>query len=283
MDQPEGQSWTDHENHLINYPLMTGGPFPILLIMGLYLYFVKFLGPRLMKSRKPFDLSWTMRFHNITMSLVSLYGVSSVLPLTNFGLDYFGCKEVSEDHEINKEFIRLGYIYLLTKLAELLDTVFFILRKKQNQASNLHVFHHSFMLISVWTYLKLAPGGSSVLFPLLNGCVHTIMYFYYFLATFKSFRKYLWWKRHVTEAQLLQFVITMLHFSYMGISSCNYPPLLAIIGFTFNMIFFVLFCEFYQSAYLMAPTKGDREHRSVAKQERDFGGLGEVLSLYSRK
>lgn len=41
-------------------------------------------------------------------------------------------------------------------------------------------------------------------FPgMVNTFVHTIMYAYYFLATFPGLKKYLWWKQHLTKLQLV--------------------------------------------------------------------------------
>lgn len=42
---------------------------------------------------------------------------------------------------------------------EFLDTVFFILRKKFNQVSFLHVYHHCTMFILWWIGIKWVPGG----------------------------------------------------------------------------------------------------------------------------
>lgn len=233
-----------------NYPLMSGGPIPIILIVSAYVYFVRNLGPRFMKSREPYDILWTIRFYNIAMTLINCYTFCRVAVLTKFGLNYFGCKQVGTKSREDNELVFIAFLYFATKIVELLDTIFFVLRKKYNQASNLHVFHHGFIAVCVWIYFKIAPGGSSVLFPFLNVGVHTIMYGYYFLATFKSMQPYLWWKRHLTEAQIVQFILSMVHFSFQGLSSCEYPAALAIIGFTFNFVFFVLFCDFYYHAYL---------------------------------
>lgn len=233
-----------------NYPLMSGGPIPILLIVSAYLYFVRVLGPKYMKTREPYDLKWTIRIYNIAMSLVNLYAFYRVSVVTRYGLNYFGCKQVGYQTAEDNELVYLAFLYFATKLVELLDTVFFVLRKKYNQASNLHVFHHSFIAVCVWVYFKVAPGGSSVLFPYLNTGVHTIMYGYYFLATFKGMQSLLWWKRHLTESQIVQFVLSMIHFSFQGLSSCQYPPALAVIGFFFNFVFFVLFIDFYYHSYI---------------------------------
>lgn len=250
-----------------NYPLMSGGPLPIIIIVSTYLYFVRVLGPTWMKSREPYDLKWTIRSYNILMSLVNLYSFYRVSILTKFGLNYFGCKKVGvgEDNEL----VSLAFLYFATKIVELLDTVFFVLRKKYNQASNLHVFHHSFIAVCVWIYFKVAPGGSSVLFPYLNMGVHTIMYGYYYLATFRALQKHLWWKKYLTAIQIIQFVLSMIHFSFQGLSSCEYPPALAIIGFVFNFVFFVLFCDLYYYSYLKNKTTTSA-NQAVEMRKKDL-------------
>lgn len=45
------------------------------------------------------------------------------------------------------------------KLLDLLDTAFFILRKKQQQVSFLHVYHHTGMAFGSWAATKFLPGG----------------------------------------------------------------------------------------------------------------------------
>ena len=49
--------------------------------------------------------------------------------------------------------------FYISKLLELLDTVIFILRKKYNQVSFLHVFHHASMFSLWWIGVKWVAGG----------------------------------------------------------------------------------------------------------------------------
>ena len=49
--------------------------------------------------------------------------------------------------------------YFISKGIEYLDTVFFILRKKNNQVSFLHVYHHCTMFTLWWIGIKWVPGG----------------------------------------------------------------------------------------------------------------------------
>ena len=59
--------------------------------------------------------------------------------------------------------------YFVSKGVEYLDTVFFILRKKNNQVSFLHVYHHCTMFTLWWIGIKWVAGGQgegpTCLFP----------------------------------------------------------------------------------------------------------------------
>lgn len=51
--------------------------------------------------------------------------------------------------------------YYFSKLLEFCDTFFFILRKKDQQLTFLHVYHHSTMFSLWWIGIKWVPSGSS--------------------------------------------------------------------------------------------------------------------------
>lgn len=148
------------------------------------------------------------------------------------------------------EKIEVCHIFLLSKLLELIDTLWICLRKKNRQITFLHVFHHSFVLLMTWFYFKIAPGGSSAMFPMVNGTVHTIMYIYYIMSTFEPLKKYLWWKKYVTKIQLLQFVILGVHFAVAALTpGCQYPRILSLSGLFIAGLFFTLFIGFYKQTY----------------------------------
>lgn len=50
-------------------------------------------------------------------------------------------------------------MYFLAKISELLDTVFFVLRKKDRQITFLHLYHHTVMPMISWGATKYYPGG----------------------------------------------------------------------------------------------------------------------------
>lgn len=116
-----------------------------------------------------------------------------------------------------------------------------------------------------WFYFKIAPGGSSAMFPIVNGCVHTIMYTYYILSTFDSIKPYLWWKRYVTTIQLIQFIILGVHFAVAALTpNCGYPRILSLTGLAITSMFFTLFFTFYRETY----TQQQRQDR--LKQQKQL-------------
>ena len=63
------------------YPLFGppfGPPWGLFGVVALYVYFVKWLGPRLMRDRKPFDLRTVMIVYNIFQVLLSGYNFYEV-------------------------------------------------------------------------------------------------------------------------------------------------------------------------------------------------------------
>lgn len=116
-----------------------------------------------------------------------------------------------------------------------------------------------------WFYVKLAPGGSTAMFPIVNGMVHTIMYAYYILSTFESVKPYLWWKKYVTTIQLIQFVILGLHFAVAALTpNCGYPRTLSLTGVAIAGMFFALFAAFYKETY-----NKQQRFRQQQQQERE--------------
>ena len=157
--------------------------------------------------------------------------------------------------------LRVGWWYFFSKFVDLLDTVFFIMRKKFNQVgknqrgipppclflfiisilevSPLHVIHHSTLPWLSWWGPRFVGGGHAVFGPFLNSGwnsiiqaivwndylgVHTVMYFYYLCAAFgPEVQKYLWWKKYITTIQLVQFVLVFFHAIQPLFFECNFP------------------------------------------------------------
>merc|ERR1712099_14721 len=74
-------------------------------------------------------------------------------------------------------------LFCLSKIPELLDTVFLILKRKQVRF--LQWYHHAATLLFCWLALatEYSPG---IWFAITNYFVHSIMYMYFCLMTFKG-------------------------------------------------------------------------------------------------
>ncbi|KAI2801252.1 hypothetical protein RDWZM_009496 [Blomia tropicalis] len=226
---------------------------PIIWIQLIYSIFVLHVGPKMMENRKPFSLKWTMITYNILMSCLNAYFVIFAIVLHNFALDMFDVKFPSfTDRSAHTERIfRLHYLFTISKLFDLLDTIFFILRKKNSQVTVLHFYHHFSVPFQAWSYFRLC-GNSAIVIPfgLLNSLVHTIMYAYYGMAAFgPHMRKYLWWKRYLTQLQIVQFVCICIYLIYFIAKQQGYPRY-----FFYNLLFqsilyIFLFGKYYFTTY----------------------------------
>jgi hypothetical protein len=124
------------------------------------------------------------------------------------------------------------YFFYLSKYYELLDTIFLCLRKvsrlivmkggeqpmtflslpcssfffaSQKSLSFLHVYHHAITLLLIFSCLHDSIPVQWVA-EWLNAGVHTPMYYYYLVS---SFGIQPWWKRYLTQMQIIQFLIVL--------------------------------------------------------------------------
>uniref|UniRef100_A0A336LRW1 Elongation of very long chain fatty acids protein n=1 Tax=Culicoides sonorensis TaxID=179676 RepID=A0A336LRW1_CULSO len=223
--------WNDEcsDPRVKDWPLMKD-PLAGLCILGAYLYFVKSLGPRLMQDRKPFKLDGIMKIYNIIQVLLCGMLVIDGIRFGFFTKYSLLCEPVDYTRStLGMQTAVRAYGYFLIKVVDLLDTVFFVLRKKQNQVTFLHVYHHTGMVMLSWAGAKYFPGGHSVFMGLLNSFVHVVMYAYYYLTSVnEKYKKNIWWKKHITQLQMIQFGLIAIHWIVLLFkpwlkSDCNFP------------------------------------------------------------
>ncbi|XP_068127921.1 very long chain fatty acid elongase 7 [Hyperolius riggenbachi] len=247
----------DADPRVEDWPLMSS-PIPQTIIIGAYIYFVSSLGPRLMENRKPFDLKGLMAIYNAVMVIFSLYMVYEFL-MAGWATGYsYQCDIV--DYSKSPQAVRMAWtcwLYYFSKFIELLDTIFFVLRKKNSQITFLHVYHHSIMPWTWWFGVKFAAGGLGTFHALVNSVVHVIMYSYYGLSALgPAYQKYLWWKKYMTTIQLTQFVMVTIHIGqFFFMKDCPYQfPVFLYVIWSYGVIFLILFLNFWFHAYI----KGQR-------------------------
>ncbi|KAG8188616.1 hypothetical protein JTE90_005971 [Oedothorax gibbosus] len=234
-----------------NWPMMQS-PFPGIAMIAAYIYFVKVAGPQFMKKRKAFELRGLMAVYNFLMVFVNLVVFLGIGHYGYFNGYSLKCQPV--DYSYKHDALRMaqmGYLFYLTKFVEFADTIFFVLRKKHNQISALHVIHHSIVPFSLWFGIKFAPGGYNAFFPFLNSFIHVIMYTYYGLAAMgEKYQKYLFWKKYMTYMQLMQFVAVILYAISLHVNSCDISTTFILMNFIHALLFFGLFLNFFVQSYV---------------------------------
>ena len=119
---------------------MSNGPWSMLTILFAYLLFVKHLGPQLMKERQAFNLRQIMIVYNISLVVFNVYFFIEALICIRFGLELLNF-QFPDNRDVSPSAIRIinsAYLYFISKFLDLFDTVFFVLRKKQNQVIVYH-------------------------------------------------------------------------------------------------------------------------------------------------
>src|SRR5690349_17539336 len=125
-----------------SWPIMSS-PAPLFLIFAAYLFFVLHFGPRWMQNKKPFRLNKLIRAYNIFQVIACTYFVEwTIARGTNFRSTW-KCIENKDDQELVYDLNLHTWYFMMLRLIEFIETIIFVLRKKQNQISALHIYHHT--------------------------------------------------------------------------------------------------------------------------------------------
>ncbi|KAG8224018.1 hypothetical protein J437_LFUL001095 [Ladona fulva] len=271
-------------------------PFPTVAICLFYLYFVTRLGPRLMKNREAFKLRPLLLLYNgfqvyfscwmfkevgalwLTLYVRSTFYSHCIARSSNtlkhilqpfqgllsgwWGNYSLKCQPV--DYSNNPTAMRMAnavWWFYFSKFTELSDTVFFVLRKKNDHITVLHLIHHGGIPIATWFGTKFVPGGHSTFCGMLNTFVHAVMYSYYFISALKpKWKGYLKFKKWVTLLQIAQFVLIMAHALQLLVVECDYPRSFVWFISFHGLLFLILFSNFYLRTYA-----GSKKRAAVTK------------------
>ncbi|XP_045446630.1 elongation of very long chain fatty acids protein 7-like [Melitaea cinxia] len=243
-------------------------PYPLIIITISYLLFVVSVGPRLMKNRPPISMNNFLILYNIFQVAFSLYlcYIGTSLLWRN-GLIGKSC--LLEIPESRYTITTSIYTYFIAKVTELLDTILFVLRKKDNQVTFLHVYHHLTVMWCTWFNLKYEPSYNTIFLGTLNSYVHVIMYTYYGMSAVPELAKNLWWKKYITSLQLVQFVLILLHAVASAIYPGCPPTYTLILMINVNASLFIyLFGKFYINTY--TNTKVLKNQKRETENDQDL-------------
>ena len=204
-----------------------------------YLNSVYFLNRYMNNYKNGFNLNIFMYFYNSFQILFNSYIVYGLCDIPFKGIINIPYSDRIE------YFVFLHYI---SKYIDYLDTLFIILRKKNNQLSFLHIYHHSTVGI-IWGFLLyMGQGNATESFGcLFNSFIHIIMYSHYLITSFGINNPF---KKYITQMQLVQFLILFIH-SIVVISNYEkyFPLKYAFIQFIYQLQMIILFSNFYKNSY----------------------------------
>lgn len=224
-----------------------------LAICGVY-FVLCFAGRAFMEKRKPFDLRIPLALWNLLLAVFSFIGSLRTLPfLANTvyqrGVYHSVCAPPTPHYGHGPVGLWVT-LFIFSKVPELFDTAFIVLRKKP--LIFLHWYHHITVLLFCWhAFGSLSASG--LYFVAINYSVHAVMYFYYFLTAL-GFRPR--WARFVTTIQLSQMVVgmvvCMLNVYYMRIGSpCSVDHENLKWGIIMYSSYFALFLKFFIERYMV--------------------------------
>ena len=225
---------------------------------------------RWMRDREKYDLGRPLFMWSLALSLFSTLG------FYNAGLTHLRVAwEEGWETSICAPIVikgRVGlwlFVFCFSKLPELCDTYFIVLRKQK--LIFLHWYHHITVFIYGWhSYAWMVYPAQW--FMTMNNFVHSIMYFYYAVRASGRYRPPVWVNIIITTLQLLQMMVGVMVNVYVYWKMvtdeswyCDGRVETTVFyvywAFAMYLTYFVLFAHFFYTTYFRR--KQDRSKRPV--------------------
>lgn len=201
-------------------------------------YLVIIFGIRaLMKNRKPFECKTAMLVYNFTQVIASLTMTIGLAPyLLNNLFNLNGKFDATIEFWI--------FVHYVTKYLDMFDSLFMVLRKKDEQLSFLHVYHH-LTIGAIWgTLLHFGFGNGTAFFGAwINSLVHALMYFHYFWTSLKFRNPF---KAYLTQFQMLQFGLCITQGVLAVLFDRQFTLFWSVLQSCYHMTLLYLFMQFYR-------------------------------------
>ncbi|NWT55013.1 ELOV6 protein, partial [Erythrocercus mccallii] len=222
------------------------------------IYFILIFGiQHFMKERRPFNLRAPLTLWSFSLTLFSFIAACRIWKQMAFllltkGVKQSVCSKSFYVHPVSKLWI---YLFAMSKLVEMGDTLFIVLRKKQ--LTFVHWYHHLFVVIFSWYgYKKMAVGvGWNAS---LNLVIHCVTYSYY-TVTAMGFRVPRSIAMLITTSQMVQMlgfvIMNIFLFFWRDDKLCHvtWPMLFLSLGLYITLL--ALFFNFFMKTYLSSTQK----------------------------
>ncbi|XP_011155798.2 elongation of very long chain fatty acids protein 1 [Solenopsis invicta] len=233
--------------------LFVSSPMLIIFISLVYLFVVYFAGPRFMKNRQPYSCKAFMQGYNLFQIIGNFLLVFNFVTKGKpFAVVWMYCVPFDELCGSNtEELLQIIWWGLLMKLIDLIETIVFVLRKKDHQVSFLHTYHHVVTVYYVWLSLRYSYSFIMLMLT-LNCSVHVIMYSYFYLSTFQNIQpRLLPYKKWLTFMQMVHIAFLMAVCLQGIYPTCDneimkFLSIISIVHGTANLL---LFANFYYNSY----------------------------------
>ena len=230
--------------------------YPVLAIV---IYLAVIFGlQRFMRHRAPLRLRIPTFVHNAFLCVLSVaMAFFTLFEVLSLGYRR-GFIDVLCDRGQTGMRGRLGlwmYIFYMSKYYELFDTLIMVLKKRP--LNFLHVYHHCIVIPLFYVYMSTNMVLQWIL-VVANSSVHVAMYYYYAMA---SVGRRVSWKRYITKAQIIQFIIDLTAtwpypFLYFSARGCSGSMRGWLFGQAVGLSFFKLFMDFYMRSYKKVKAMG---------------------------
>lgn len=227
----------------------------IIVVFGCQLY---------MTHRKRFELRPYLALWSGLLAIFSIIGAIRTIPelvwSLSMGFEYSCCSSSYMGQGKVTSF--WTYLFVVSKVFELGDTIFIVLRKQP--LIFLHWYHHMSVLVYSWySYHERISTGRW--FIVMNYSVHSIMYSYYALRAMKyQFPK--WVNMVITSLQLVQMmvgiIVNVVAFNALNAGrecSSSYQNIKYCMIMYFSYL--VLFSHFFYTTYIVKkPAVHEKKH-----------------------
>ncbi|CAD1471872.1 unnamed protein product [Heterotrigona itama] len=234
---------------------------------------VIFGGKRYMSDKPKFNLRNTLALWSASLGLFSIIGFMRTMPelyhtLQHHGFYYSVCSNSYYTHDRVCAF--WSCLFALSKIIELGDTVFIVLRKQP--LILLHWYHHITVIYFTWHAYSLLVGTARW-YIVMNYFVHSWMYSYYAVKAmeFKLPKRF---AMMITTMQLLQMVVGAVvtgatyYYVKKGQKECHATVLNSTFGLLMYLSYFILFVRLFQKSYLSSNNEQKRQSQDHAYENK---------------
>lgn len=213
-----------------------------------------YTGQKWMKNREPYHLRRALCMWSTGLSAFSFYAIIRIYPHARRMVYLSGWEHAVCDTNSYIGSVGAGiwaFLFPLSKLPELVDTAFIVLRKQKMVF--LHWYHHITVFIYCWFSYGF-PISTGIWFGIVNYTVHALMYAYYAVKA-SGRNPPRWIAKSITTIQLSQMFVGIF-LNYMATrallrnKTCEMTPFTIGLSIFFYTSYAILFGNFFYWTYI---------------------------------